>query len=147
MNINIVNGNRGMNTMRVNGKTYTVPNGGSINVVNGEVRVNGVKVYPDGENPSPNTPAPLPFILSIKVDSDGVLGNITTDRDITVTGDVGGSVSAGGDVNCGKIGTNVSAGGDVECADVGGNLSAGGDVRCGKVGGSAVAGGDMTTRR
>lgn len=54
-----------------------------------------------------------------------------------------GSVNAGGMVNCGSIGSSLKSGGMVNCGNIGGNLKANGIVNCGNVSGSAVAAGDI----
>ena len=77
----------------------------------------------------------------LRVEGDAL--NIQSSFDVDVTGNVCGSVSAQGDVNCGAVGGPVSAGGDVNCGDVGGPVSAGGDVDCGSVAGNLNAGGDV----
>ncbi len=77
----------------------------------------------------------------LRVEGDAL--NIQSSFDVNVTGNVRGSVSAQGDVNCGAVGGPVSAGGDVDCGDVGGPVSAGGDVDCGSVSGNLNAGGDV----
>lgn len=74
---------------------------------------------------------------------EGPALNVESDFDLTVEGDVQGSVTAGGDVDCGEVGGAVTAGGDVDCKDVDGSVMAGGDVDCGVVGGSVQAGGDV----
>ena len=94
--------------------------------------------------------------FAVTVDGN-VDGSVTAGGDVqcdTVGGDVqahgsvtcdavGGSVTAGGDVTCDDVYGNVSAGGDVTCDDVYGNVSAGGDVSCDEVRGEADADGDM----
>ncbi|MCM1055019.1 MAG: helix-turn-helix domain-containing protein [Bacteroides sp.] len=58
-------------------------------------------------------------------------------------GSVGGGVSAGSGVNCGPVGGGVDAGSGVNCGPVGGNVDAGGCIRCGDIGGHADAGGNI----
>ena len=74
---------------------------------------------------------------------EGPALNIRSDFDVTVEGEVQGSVEAGGDVDCGNVLGHVTAGGDVDCGVIEGNLEAGGDVDCASVGGSVSAGGDV----
>ncbi len=77
----------------------------------------------------------------LRVEGDAL--NIQSSFDVDVTGNVCGSVSAQGDVNCGAVGGPVSAGGDVDCGSVSGNLNAGGDVDCDNVEGNVNAGRDV----
>lgn len=85
--------------------------------------------------------------------------NVQSAFDVEVEGEVGGNISAGGDVDCSGVGGDVQAGGsvdcervlghvkagdDVSCDNVEGNVSAGGDVSCDNVAGSVSAGGDVS---
>ena len=70
--------------------------------------------------------------------------NVQSDFDVNVEGEVRGSVSADGDVNCEDVGGSVNAGGDISCSDVTGDVHAGGDVSCDGVSGHVQAGGDVT---
>ena len=79
--------------------------------------------------------------ISFRYEGDAL--NVQSDFDVTVEGEVRGSVSAGGDVDCGGIGGDVNAGGDVDCESVLGHVNAGGDVDCGSVEGNVQAGGDV----
>lgn len=75
---------------------------------------------------------------------EGPVLNIESDFAVTVEGDVQGSVTAGGDVQCDTVGGNVEAGGDVRCDAVGGDVRAKGDVSCDAVGGNVEACGDVS---
>ena len=75
---------------------------------------------------------------------EGPALNIQSDFAVTVDGNVDGSVTAGGDVQCDAVGGDVQAEGDVTCDAVGGSVTAGGDVTCDDVYGSVSAGGDVT---
>lgn len=75
---------------------------------------------------------------------EGPALNIESDFDVTVQGDVEGSVSAGGDVQCDAVGGSVSAGGDVSCDTVNGPVNAGDDVTADDIYGNVTAGGDVT---
>ena len=75
---------------------------------------------------------------------EGPALNIQSDFAVTVDGNVDGSVTAGGDVQCDMVGGDVQAEGDVQCDTVGGNVEAGGDVRCDAVGGDVRAKGDVS---
>ncbi len=54
--------------------------------------------------------------------------------------EVNGAVSAGGAVSCSDVSGDVSAGAEVNCGDVGGDVTAGCEVKCGDIGGNASAG-------
>ncbi|MGX8692903.1 MAG: helix-turn-helix domain-containing protein [Clostridia bacterium] len=75
---------------------------------------------------------------------EGDAKNVQSDFDVKVDGEVQGSVSAGGDVDCGAVGGDVNAGGDVDCGDVQGHVNAVGDVDCSVVEGNVSAGGDAS---
>lgn len=94
--------------------------------------------------------------IALRIEGDAL--NVQSDFDVTVEGEVQGSVEAGGDVDCAGVGGDVkasgdvdcesvlghvNAGGDVDCSGVEGNVQAGGDVNCGSVGGDVKAGGDV----
>lgn len=106
-----------MNTISVNGRTYTVPSG-NISVVNGVVMING-KVVDDQEKGR---------VMEIKW--DGPLANLTCDASVSCQDAM--NVVAGGSVNCGNVAGNVNAGGSVNCGNVGGDVDAGGSVCCNK---------------
>jgi hypothetical protein len=120
--------------INVNGKTFEVPDGSSINVINDNVYVNG-EIY---TGPGQET-------KDFKIEITGglahlsvVRGNVTVNGNteqincggsVSVTGSVTGNVDAGGSVNCGNISGDVDAGGSVNCGSVGGDIDAGGSVR------------------
>lgn len=79
--------------------------------------------------------------VTLQIQGDAL--NVHSEFDVRIEGEVRGSVSAGGDVDCGDVEGEVHAGDDVDCGDVGASVIAGGDVDCGKVGGSVQAGGDV----
>lgn len=106
-----------MNTISVNGRTFSNLSGNNIEIRNGVVKIDGVVQ----EN------IDAKGVMEIRV--VGTLTNLTTDASVNCNA-VTGNVSAGGSVNCDDIGGNVSAGGSVNCDDVGGNVVAGGSVRC-----------------
>ena len=98
------------NSITINGLTIT-SSGGSINVINGRVWIDGKDVTPDAKT------------ISIVVHGD--VGMLSADgcNTIEVAGSVGGDVS--------------TQSGDIKCGDVTGSVSTmSGDVRCGSVGGS-----------
>ncbi len=81
---------------------------------------------------------------------NGSLGSLKSNIDVTVNGNVNGSVSAGLGLRCGNVGGNASAGMNVYCGDVGGDVNAGDDVSVGgdvdgnvNVGGSITIDGDL----
>lgn len=80
----------------------------------------------------------------IEFQYEGPALNIQCDFALTVNGDVEGSVSAGGDVDCDAVGGNVTAKGDVNCDAVMGSVSAGGDLSGDAMYGSIQAGGDVS---
>lgn len=57
-----------------------------------------------------------------------------------IKGDIKGSVSAGGSINCGDIGQSATAGDSINCGDIGQSASAGDNISCGNIGQSASAG-------
>ena len=98
------------------------------------IRVNGEEVFSvlcEGET-------------AYHVEVSGPLADLSADVSVSVAGDVGNNVHAGGSVNCGDVGNNVAAGGNVACCDVANNLSAGGNVTCCEVMNNASAGGNVT---
>lgn len=80
---------------------------------------------------------------TIRFEYEGPALNVYSDFSVSC-GDVGKSVSAGGDVSCGDVSGNIQAGGTVNCGDVGGNMAAGSSVNCGDVGGNVYAGGRVS---
>ena len=79
----------------------------------------------------------------LTLELEGDVRDVYSDFSVNVEGEVRGSVTAGGGVDCANVGGSVMAGGSVDCGDVGHDLSAGGSVDCGGVGGSVTAGGDV----
>ena len=75
---------------------------------------------------------------------EGPALNIQSAFDVSVDGDVHGSVTADGNVSCDAVGGSVAAGGGVNCDDVAGTVSAGGNVNCDDVKGDVHAGGSVT---
>lgn len=102
-----------MNKITINGITIT--GGGSINIANGRIIVDGRDVTPNAKT------------INIVVN-----GNIEKlSADVVNSVEINGSVM--GDVKTGS--------GDVQCGDVRGSVSTGsGDVRCGSIGGSVKTG-------
>jgi len=84
-------------------------------------------------------------IINNKVIVDGKVINIPDDvRDVTIEGNVDGSITADGSVTVhGNVTGNVDAGGSVECGDVSGDVDAGGSVRASNITGDIDAGGSV----
>lgn len=70
---------------------------------------------------------------------EGPALNVTSEFSVTC-GDVGGSVSAGGNVTCDEVCGSVNAGGNVACDQVNGPVNAGGSITCDDIHGDAKAG-------
>jgi hypothetical protein len=119
-----------MATMSIDGKIYT---GNNINIINGDVYIDGVKQDPmPGISNRPN------------IEITGNVESVAVDvGSVTVKGNVTGNVKAGGSVNCDAVGGDVHASGSVNCDEVGGSINAGGSVNCDDVNGSVSAGGNV----
>ena len=61
-----------------------------------------------------------------------------------ITGAIGGSLSADGDVRCGNVGGSVQSDSDINCQSVGGSVTADGNVQCSNVGGSVTSDENVT---
>lgn len=70
--------------------------------------------------------------------------NVQCALSLTVEGNVYGSASAGGSLNCEDVMCDVHAGGSVNCDSVKGNVQASGSVNCDKVEGYVEAGGSVS---
>ena len=112
------------NSVTINGETFEVPNGASISMTNNKVIINGKEMNLNKKGDYIN-----------KIEIQGNVTNVSSAIDISIVGEVNGSVSAGRDV------------------DIEGNIS-NGDVRAsrdidinGKVNGSVSAGRDVVARR
>jgi len=117
----------------VNGKTFEVPDGSSVNIVNNVVLINGQPYEGPGYDDK-----------RFKIEITGGVANVKVERgDVTVNGDVGGNADAGGNITCGSVAGNADAGGNVTCGDVKGDVDAGGNVKCGKIAGDVDAGGNV----
>lgn len=114
-----------MNTVIVNGKKYTVPNG-NVSVIGNKIYVNNKLITDESSCTS----------KEIKIVINGnVEGGIKVDSgNVTVFGD------------CKDINT---MSGDVECKNVNGNIKTqSGDVKCGNVSGDiSTMSGDVTTKK
>lgn len=119
-----------MSKININNKSYQF-SGGSIEVVNGIVKING-KVVTDE-----TATEPIRVIIE-----EGIVASIKADGDV-VANDVKGNVEAGGSVACGNVGGYIDCGGSVNANDVKGNIDCGGSCQCGNVGGDVDAGGSV----
>lgn len=109
-------GDSEMNKMTINGVSYEVPQGASLSINNGIVKVNG-QVITSG----------LSGVVELKVEGD--IGQLRTDASVSMNGDVLGDIDAGGSVSIkGNVKGNVDAGGSVSCGNVGGDVDAGGSI-------------------
>lgn len=102
-------GNHILNTVIINGKTYT--GHGSITVINGRVTIDGKDVTPDAKD--------------IRIEVNGNVESLSVDacNSINVTGNVGDISTQSGDVKCGDVtGSVQSMSGDVRCGNVKGNV-------------------------
>ena len=110
-----------MSTVHVDGRIVEVPDGSSISIVNNKLYVNGLEWEgDDGGN------GRLTGVVRIELSGD--IKEVKTDVSLHVHGDVHGSVTAGGSIQCGNITGHVRTGGDVKCGDVSGNINAVGSV-------------------
>ena len=117
-----------MNTITINDKTYSAPDGCSINVINmniinNKVYVNG-KLFEDCNTDNS---------IKIKIKIEGNCGNVNVDAaNLTINGNVDGKVS----VDAGNITCNGDIKGDVKC-DCGkiscNNIFGNTDIDCGVV--------------
>ena len=117
-----------MNTITINDKTYSAPDGCSINVINmniinNKVYVNG-KLFEDCNTDNSK---------KIKIKIEGNCGNVNVDAaNLTINGNIDGKVS----VDAGNITCNGDIKGDVKC-DCGkiscNNIFGNTDVDCGVV--------------
>ena len=123
-----------MNTVCINGKIISVPDGASISIVNDVLIVDG-KPWDEKEKLSG----------VVKIEVQGSLISLNVERgDVDVQGDVHANVNCGGSCKVGgNVKGNVDAGGSVTCGNIAGDLDAGGSVKCGNVGGDIDAGGSV----
>ena len=123
-----------MNSIKINGKRISVPDGHSLSIINGVVFVDG-KRYSEDED-----------VKQVNIVIEGSCGSLKVDNceHIEVHGDVNGTVDTGGAVTVkGSVGGDVDAGGSVSCGDVDGDVDAGGAVHCGNISGYVDAGGTV----
>jgi len=107
----------------INGKHYS---GLSVSIINDSIFIDGKKVDSTKEN-----------ILEIKVIGD--LAKLTTDKSVTVNGNIKGDVEVGGSITCGDVDGNINVGGSITCDDINGSVNAGGSVSCDDVAGNVLA--------
>ena len=113
-----------VSTITINGQTYT---GRSVNIINGEVIIDGVKQTGDK----------LQGVVKVEITGDPA--SVDCDAPVTVKGNVKGNVIADGPVTCGDVGGDVDADGPVTCGNVQGDVDADGPCTCGNVGGDVTA--------
>lgn len=119
----------------VNGKSFTVPNGANLSIIDDILYVNGQEYTGDGYESKE-------FKIEI---TGGVVAALTLENgSVTVHGDTG-PVNAGGNVTVSGSGRgwavsgNVNAGGNVTVSgSVSGKVDAGGNVNCGSLSGGVV---------
>ena len=113
-----------MSTITINGKTYS---GKSVNIINGEVIIDGVKQTGDK----------LQGVVKVEITGDPA--SVDCDAPVTVKGNVKGNVIADGPVTCGDVSGDVDAAGPVTCGNVSGDVNADGPCTCVNVGGDVNA--------
>lgn len=122
-----------MTTVCVGGVNYQVPDGASISIRNNTVFVNG-KPFTGGDTNDNR----------FQIEITGVVADVKVDHgDVTVHGNVTGTVDAGGNITCQNVGGDVDAGGNITCKNVEGNADAGGNIHCGDIKGDVDAGGNV----
>jgi hypothetical protein len=109
-----------MSKVVVNGKTFEIPNGVSVSIVNNKVYINN-ELWTDIEATGP-----------VKLIVDGDIGTIMTEGSAEINGTVNGHVDVGGSLKVynGGIQGNVHVGGSVKCEKITGGVVAGGSVHC-----------------
>lgn len=81
--------------------------------------------------------------IKLAVDSRKMRMDVQIYGSASITGGIGGNVTADGYVKCGNVGGNVMSEEYVECQAVGGSVTSDGDVRCGSVGGRVTSDGNV----
>lgn len=121
--------------VNVNGKSFNVPNGSSVSIINNVVYVNGQPYEGDGYESK-----------EFRIEVIGGIADLKVERgDVTIKGDVNGTVDVGGNVDItGNVTGAVDVGGNFTCGgSVGGDVDAGGNVKCGPISGDVDAGGNV----
>ena len=119
--------------VQINGQTFNVPDGSSINVTNNAVYIDGKKFEGEGYESR-----------HFRIEVTGGVAGIKVERgDVIINGDVSGDVDAGGNITSANVGGGIDAGGNVNCGNVTGDVDAGGNVNCGTIGGDVDAGGNV----
>lgn len=79
---------------------------------------------------------------------EGEAQSVSSLYNVTVNGNVSGTVSTCGDVNCGSINGGCNVGGDIQsCGDINGDCNVGGDIHyCGNIKGDCTVGGNIFSR-
>lgn len=110
-----------MGKVQINGKTYNIPEGARVDILNNKVLVDG-QVLPSDD------------VQISEIVITGNTGPIRTDASVRVDGTIVGNVSAKGSVQCDDIKGDVEAGGSVHAKDISGNVSAKGSVLAERIG-------------
>lgn len=118
------------------GERYNTMTNQTIRISGNNVNIVGRKIIVDGVDMTDQYSIPENVL---KIEIEGKVENLTTDKSVNVRGDVLGNVDAGGSVNAGNIGGYTKAGGSVNADDISGNVEAGGSVNCDDIGGSVNA--------
>ncbi len=115
-----------MNSITINGKTIVLSGGSSVQILNGNVIVNGQNVTPEGKD--------------IRIEIHGNVERLDVDacNQVTVSGSVQKLSTVSGDVKCGDVAGSVqTTSGDVRCKAVRGSVTTvSGDVESSSIGGS-----------
>ena len=109
--------------IKINGKTYTGK--GNISIKNGTVKIGD-------EIKSEN-------VQIDKVTIDGNVGDINTNMDVYVGGDVTGNINNARDIDCCDVNGSVNSHRDIDCYNVGCDVTADRDVDCNNVKGTIKA--------
>jgi len=105
-----------MSKINVNGLEIEVPDGASISIVNGIVKVNNNSIHDIGSN-------------NIIIGTQGSKFTIHCDKDVMVDGNVSGGIKANGNVSCRNVTGGIEAN-EVTCGNVTGGIISKGNVSC-----------------
>ena len=122
-----------MNTVTVNGKTYTIDSQSTIAIVGNRVIIHGDSDHAEFEIDT----------KKIEIVINGTLNQLNCDDSVTIKDGIVNNVNAKGSVNCDDVSGDVTAGGSVNCDDIEGNVSAGGSVNADCIKGNVSAGGSI----
>lgn len=88
-----------------------------------------------------------PILLSMEACGAGEKRPIEIWGSAHIEGNVGGSVTAGGDITCGHVAGGVKSGKNVTCGDIAGGAVVGGSLDCGKINGSVICRGKISEEK